>query len=376
MTRPIRVLHCVGSMDRGGTETWLMRVLRRIDRQEFELDFCCLSGRGGAYASEIEALGSKVYTCRLGRNLYDFNRRLQAIFELGRYDIVHSHVHYFSGYILWRAKAAGITGRIAHSHSNSDGRRSTLARVIYRKWMQRWISRYATVRIAVAQEPAAVLFGKHWRLDPDIRVVRCGIDLFPFLQADQSHRDQTRTSLGLTRDSLVVGHVGRFEAVKNHLFFVEMAPYLVQRQPNAQFLLVGDGPLRSYIEKEIRTRGLDKKFILTGVRDDIPQLLNAMDVFVMPSLYEGLPIAGLEAQAAGVPSLFSDRITSEVEIMSETVRFLSLNAPITDWVEAIIALARMPRASAATRGLTFNEKGFSIELSVKQLSDIYREVLA
>ncbi len=368
---PIRVLHCVGSMDRGGAETWLMRVLRNVDRSNFRLDFCCLSGRAGAYASEIKALGMEVHLCPLSRNLWDFNQRFRTILTQGQYDVVHSHVHYFSGYILRQAKIGGVPGRIAHSHNSSDGRSLSFSRLVYRKWMQTWIQRYANAGIAVAQETAVSLFGPTWQDDSRWSIVRCGIDLAPFMKT--TDRTQVLATLGLPLDSLVIGHIGRFNEQKNHNFLVSLASDLVRTHPAAVFLLIGDGPLRPSIEQKIRNAGIESNFYLAGVRDDVPDLLSTMDVFVMPSLYEGLPVAGLEAQAAGIPCLFSDRITQETAIIHETVRFLPLDAPISIWTHTLLELAGAKRVDAATRAEAFDRTGFSIERSARQLCEMYLE---
>lgn len=369
---PLRVLHCVGSMDRGGAETWLIRVLRNIDRTDFQLDFCCLSGRPGVYAPEIRTLGMNVHLCRLSRNVWDFNRRFRTILEQGRYDIVHSHVHYFSGDILRQAKTAGIPGRIAHSHNSSDGRSSSLSRYAYRKWMQSWIQRYANAGIAVAQEAGASLFGQRWQEDPRWRIIRCGIEIEPYIKTtDQA---QARRSLGLPVDSLIIGHVGRFSEQKNHRFLIELASDLARVKANALFLLVGDGPLRGSIEQMIKDAGVENQFRLTGLREDVPDLLSTMDVLVMPSLHEGLPVVGMEAQAAGVPCLFSDRITRETVIIPEIVRFLPLEAPIFQWTQGLLELAAAPRVDAAARTAAFEQAGYTIEQSVRQLSDLYHEM--
>lgn len=369
---PLRVLHCVGSMDRGGAETWLMRVLRNIDRTDFQLDFCCLSGSPGVYAPEIKTLGMDVHLCRLSRDVWDFDKRFRTILEQGRYDIVHSHVHYFSGNILRQARAAGIPGRIAHSHNSSDGRPSSLPRYAYRKWMQSWIQRYANAGIAVAQEAGVSLFGQRWQEDPRWRIVRCGIEIEPYIKTtDQA---QARRNLGVPVDSLIIGHIGRFNEQKNHRFLTDLASDLARVKANALFLLVGDGPLRASIEQMIKDAGIENQFRLTGLREDVPDLLSTMDVLVMPSLHEGLPVVGLEAQAAGVPCLFSDRITQETAIVHETVRFLPLEAPISQWTQSLLELAAAPCADAATRSAAFARAGFSIEQSVRQLSDLYHEI--
>jgi len=368
---PIKVLHCIGSMNQGGAETWLMRVLRRIDRQQFHLDFCCLSGQPGAYASEIEALGRKIHPCKASRNLVRFNRDFGRILD-GGYDIVHSHVHYFSGYLLWRAKAAGVRGRIAHSHTTLRQRNPSLGRIAYLIWMRNWIHKYANAGVAVSHGTAQTLWGRDWQQDNRWRVIYCGIDLpDPHLA---SPRDQVRQALGISPTHLLVGHVGNFYESKNHKFLVDVAHAMVRRNPRTSFLLVGDGPLKERIEGEVQRMGLEDHFIFAGLRPDVPRLLSAMDLFLMPSRYEGLPIAGLEAQAAGLPVVFSDAITREACVVTELVTYLSLDSPSDEWASQLLALAGR-RMDAINCRAAFQRKGFSIEASVNQLAVLYRSLV-
>lgn len=370
--RRIRVLHCVGSMDRGGVETWLLRVLRQIDPKRFALDFCCFSGRSGAYAEEIEASGAQIHACQLSPDLLNFNRRFAQLLHEGQYDIVHSHVHLFSGYILWRACRAGIQGRIAHSHNTADARPGTLQRRFYRAWMRHWIQRYANAGVAASTEAGAALFGPNWRFDPRWCTIYCGVDVEPFL--DRSDRNKVRAELGCASETLLMGHVGRFDPQKNHTFLIDIAQEVIALYPDSQFVLVGDGVLRPRIEEKVQALGLRKKILFTGLRSDVPALLSAMDLFLMPSHHEGLPVAGLEAQATGLPTVFSENITREACVVPELVTYLSLDLPPHDWAQQLLTMSRR-EVDAAARRSAFEQRGFAIGASVTQLEALYESLV-
>ena len=366
----IKILHVVGTMNPGGVETWLMHVLRHIDRQKFQLDFCTLSGKPGTYDPEIEALGSKVIPCRLGRNLPSFARRFRRILREGRYDVVHSHVHHFSGAILRWAHAERVHIRIAHSHNTSDGKPSSWSRRIYRMWMVSWIQRYITDGLACSKDAAAALFGDGWGSDRRFRVLHYGINLRPF--EAPFNRSEVRRELGIPADAPVVGHVGRFNPQKNHPFLLQVAAAVIKVWPEVHFLLVGDGPLRPEIEAQARQLGLSERVHFAGIRRDVPRLmLSCMDAFVFPSLWEGLPITLIEVQAAGLPCLVSDTITREVAVLPERLQYLPLSAGAGEWAtRALHALDSGPgRGDIALK--TVAQSDFCIERSLSTLLEIY-----
>ncbi len=372
MERRIRVLHCISSMDRGGVETWLLRVLKQIDLRRFALDFCCLSGKLGAYAEEIEASGAQIHACQLSHDLLGFNRRFTQLMYEGQYDIVHSHVHLFSGYILWQACRVGIQGRIAHSHITADARPDTPQRRFYRAWMHHWIQRYANAGVAASTEAGAALFGPNWMSDPRWRIIYCGVEVESHL--DKSDRNRVRAELGCTSETLLIGHVGRFDPQKNHAFLIDIARQVIALHSDSHFVLVGDGVLRPRIEEKVQALGLREKFTFTGLRSDVPALLSAMDLFLMPSHYEGLPVAGLEAQATGLPTIFAENITREACVVPELTTFLSLDLPPHDWAQQLLAMSRR-EVNAAVRQRAFEQRGFAIGASVMQLEALYESLV-
>jgi glycosyltransferase involved in cell wall biosynthesis len=370
--KPIRVLHVVGGMNRAGTETWLMHLLRNIDREHYRMDFLVHSAQPFEYAEEIEALGSRVIPCLHPARPWRYARNLMRIFrEDGPYDVVHSHVHHFTGLPLYLARRAGVPVRIAHSHSDTSRSDSGVgpARKAYLGFMKHLIRSNATAGLAASRKAAAALYGPGWESDPRWRLLYCGIDLKPFRQ--ETDPAWVRAEIGIPSDACVIGHVGRFHEAKNHSFLVEIAFEIAKREPRMRLLLVGDGPLRSQVEQKTAQLGLTGKVIFAGVRADVPRLmLGAMDIFIMPSLYEGLPLVGIEAQAAGLPLLVSDTITDELPAMKQMVHRLSLNAPPSVWAEMALQL----HSVAKDRNESLRKIGasrFSITRSISEVESCY-----
>lgn len=216
--QPIRILHVVGSMTAGGVETWLMNVLRGIDRDLFQLDFLVHTNQPCFYDQEIRALGSKIIPCLNPSNPWQYSRNLSKILQqAGPYDVVHSHVHYFSGLVMRIAAKAGVPIRIAHSQNDTSTAEAAagLARSGYLTLMNRWIDKYSTVGLACSELAAKDLFGSNWSQDDRYQVLLPGLDLTPFAQTVD--RIALRSELGIGQDTLVIGHVGRFEHQKNQV---------------------------------------------------------------------------------------------------------------------------------------------------------------
>ena len=349
----IRILHVVGAMNRGGAETWLMNVLRSIDRDRFHMDFLVHTQEAGAYDSEIRALGSEVIPCLDPSRPWTYARRFgRTLQNRATYDVVHSHVHHYSGFVLRLAQRQGVRVRIAHSHNDTSNldQASGIARRQYLNLTKRWITRYATHRLACSDNAGTALFGDGQNPQSPWLTVRCSIDLTPF--QGQSDRHNMRCQLGIPEETLVIGHVGRFAEQKNHGFLIDVAAELIARRPDACFLLVGDGPLRASIEDSVRVRNLSHAVRFLGIRSDVIQIMkNMMDVLLLPSLYEGLPVVLIEAQAAGLPCVISDVVTPEADIVPPLIRRLSLSDPPGRWAEALIAAYDIHRTVPKSQAL-------------------------
>jgi len=362
---PLRILHVVVNMNRGGAETLLMNMYRNIDRTKVQFDF--LTCREGAFDPEIEALGGRVhripYLTEVGHSGY-INALDQFFASHPEYRIVHSHMDKMSGFVLRSAKKAGIPARIAHSHSTrSEG---GIAARAY-KWASGQLIRpCATHLLACSGKAAAWLFPNK---DRQVAILKNGIESERFAFSTEV-RSEVREELRLQADDFVIGHVGRFSAPKNHSFLVEIFARFHQERPNSVLVLAGDGPLRTGIEEKVKELGLEQRVKFLGVRSDIARLLQGFDIFVFPSLHEGLPVTLVEAQGAGLPCVISDVITREVDMGLSLVDYVSLNQPLESWVQALGDRMAKP-VSRRIPQHSLTEHGYDIRTTARWAEQYY-----
>lgn len=361
METPIRILQVVTYMGRGGLETMLMNYYRHMDRSLVQFDFLTHRQDKADYDDEIEHLGGKIYHLpRLVPWSPGYRHALNQFFLAHpEYRIVHVHQDCLSSVILKAAQKNGVPVRIAHSHSSSQDKDIKYPIKLFYK---RFIPRYATQLFACGEDAGKWMFN-----GSDFKVLKNAIDVSSYkFQAER--RELIRCSLGIPDNNLVIGHVGRFSYPKNHLYLIDIFASVHARNPNTSLLLVGDGELRPQIEQKIQELGLKDAVILTGVRKDVADLLQAMDIFVFPSLYEGLGIVVVEAQASGLPCIISEHLPSECSITT-FVKRISLDQGPSAWVNAILN-------TDITRGLSTSEvmkAGFDITQNAKWLQNYYLE---
>jgi glycosyltransferase involved in cell wall biosynthesis len=371
-SRPIRILHVVGGMNRGGIETWLMHLLRHIDCDRFKMDFLVHSMSPGAYDNEIDTLGSRIFQGPNPSKLWKYSGAFEQIIrQYGPYDIVHAHVHNFSGYVLRAAKHAGVPVRIAHSHNVVRATEKGLIRKAYLALSEYWILRYATKGIACSQEAAADLFGTHWEGDSRWRIIPYGIPMDTFQPPIK--KSEIRASFNIPENAFVIGHVGRFVDQKNHIFILKIMNEVIAREPNSYLLLVGEGSLRTSIQRQVENSELANQVVFTGSRPDVINLMKGcMDVFLFPSLHEGLGLVLVEAQSAGLPIVCSDVIPEEADIIRPLIKRLPLSTSARAWAEEILACrdsAQFPNKEAALTKMKSSD--FNIENSLTQLMQLY-----
>jgi len=350
-----------------------MHVMRRIDREQVQFDFCTCWPQAGAFDGEVEHLGGRVLPCSVRENILTFPYRFGRLVREGHYHVVHSHLYSLSGIVLRVARQAGVPVRIAHSHNTSDGKPSSVPRKLFRAAMRHWIWKYATLGLAASAAAATALFGPDWGSDPRFRVLHCGIDLEPFRQIVT--RAEVRRELGIPTDAPVVGHVGRIMPQKNHAFLLDIAAEVVKRRPEVYFLLVGDGPLRPEMEAKGRGLGIEKNVIFAGTRSDVPRLmLGAMDVFVFPSLWEGLPVSLLEAQTAGLRCVCSDAVPPEAAVVPDVVRYVRLSAGAGEWAAVVLRTLEYGRLREAGALEVIAKGDFNVQKSCQDLIGLYGQV--
>ena len=347
-------------MERGGLESMLMNYYRHIDRTRVQFDFLVHRQERAAFDDEIEALGGKIYRLpKLVPWSGTYRHALNAFFdEHPEYRIVHVHQDCLSSIALQSAAQHGVPVRIAHSHNaNQDKNWKYLVKL----WYRRTISKDATALFACGQEAGDWMFG-----GAPFQVIRNAIDAASYRYA-AAKRSAMRQQLGLSEE-LAIGHVGRFNPQKNHPFLLEIFAALLKQEPNAVLLLVGGGNDLPKIQARAQALGISGRVRFLGVRSDVADLMQAMDVFVFPSLYEGLPVTMVEAQAAGLPCLISDCIPQECVLIPDLVKALPLTVAADTWAETALALRASPRTD---RRAEIAARGFDIVSEAEKLQEFY-----
>lgn len=323
----MRVVHIVTSMNRGGLETMIMNYYRNIDRKHVQFDFLVHRYEKGAYDDEIEKMGGKIYRIRnLNPFSLKYRKELDEFFKSNKYDIVHCHLDCMSSIPLKYAKKNGIAIRIAHAHSSSQDKNLKYVLKLYYKTQ---IKKYATDLFACSGDAGKWMFNGN-----NFTIIRNAIDsdLYKF---NSSIRLAIRKEFNIPKNAFTVGHVGRFSTVKNHNFIVEVFSKIHDINKNSFLLMIGDGELKQEIKVKIKELDLDHNVIFAGIRNDVPNILQAMDVFLFPSLYEGLPLSLIEAQSSGLKCFISDRVSSE-SIITNNVESISLSKSAKEWADRIL----------------------------------------
>lgn len=358
----IRVLQVVTIMDRAGLETMLMNYYRHMDRTRIQFDFLVHRTERGAYDDEIEAMGGRIY--RLPR-LVPWSRSYLAALdcfftEHPEYRIVHVHQDCLSSVILRAAQKHGVPVRIAHSHSN---RQDFNLKYPIKLFFRQFIPRYATHLFACSKAAGRWMFHTDdFTILPNaIDTMRCG--------AAVQQRAELRRTQNLS-EHFVVGHVGRFAPAKNHGFLLEVFREIHARCKDARLVLVGTGELMEEIKAKAETMGLTEQIVFAGATDDVPMYLSMFDVFVFPSNYEGLGIALVEAQAAGLPCYTSQTVVPQEVNVTGQVQYIPLKAGAAAWAERILA-DREKTETRTDRAAQVAAAGFDIRKEADRLEAFY-----
>ena len=369
MIPKIRVLHVLGKLNRGGAETMVMNIYRNIDRSKIQFDFIVHTDEHCDYTNEIKSLGGKIYRVPRykGINHLHYKKAWHSFFEdHPEYKIIHGHVRSTASIYLNIAKKYGLK-TIAHSHSTSSGNGFS---AIIKNILQYRIRYTADYLFACSRDAGIWLFGEKACNKENFIIVKNAIDLKKFL-FNRTERIRIRKDFNIN-NKFVIGHVGRFDKSKNHIFLLDIFRNVYSINSNTMLMMVGDGPQRKIIEKKVENLGLNHCVIFTGNRSDIHNLLQAMDVFVFPSLYEGLGMAVIEAQASGLYCIVSDKIPKEA-LLTNQVEVISLDSPPEIWANRILK-----NALNYKRDDTFNilrDSGYDVIETSNWISNFYQNIL-
>lgn len=357
----LRVLQCVNIMDRAGIENMLMNYYKKIDRTQIQFDFLTHRPTKGAYDDEIYKLGGKVYQApRLYPQNYSYYFSWMSNFFASHpeYKIVHSHIDAMSFFPLLAAKKANIPFRISHSHTSKLDFDVKLPIKFIALKLIPYVSNFY---MACGKTAGEFMYGKR-----DFLVVHNAVDLDKF-SFKIGLRDKKRKELGLS-DRFVVGHVGRLCYIKNQSFLIDVFRRVLQLKPNAHLLLVGNGEDEKDLLNKIENYNLIGHVHLLKDRDDVDELYQVMDAFVLPSLFEGVPVCGVEAQANGLPCFFSSNISDEILLTNNSVK-LDLKDSLEKWAASIVNGCRNTDTDYVKQIMRLS--GYDICLEALKLSDFY-----
>ncbi len=365
----IRVLQVFGVMNRGGAETMIMNIYRAIDRDNIQFDFVIHGNQIGAYDEEIKALGGKIFQAPkyTGKNHFKYKKWWKNFFiQNPEYKIVHSHVRSTASIILGLAKKYNCI-TISHSHNTSSGFGISS---IVKNFLQRRIRYISDYFMGCSEAAGLWLFGKKICQSDRYFNVRNAIDVQKYCYS-KNIADEVRKELGYTDSDYIIGHVGRFSEQKNHMFLLDIFNEALKKNENCKLLLVGGGERKWLIEKKINELGLQNHVQLVGVRKDVERMLMAMDVFLFPSKFEGLPVSVIEAQASGVSCVLSSTISKEVCI-TELVRLVSLKESCDNWSNIVLNCKTQHRVSPSEKIVS---EGYDVSNSVIWLSQFYKKII-
>lgn len=376
----IHVAVVMGKMAGGGVEATVMNHYRHIDRDRVQFDFIVDANSTSVPKQEIESMGGRVFIVPPYKRLSAYVKECTRLFIQIKPDIVHSHVNALSVFPLYAAKRAGVPIRIAHSHSTSNPQEHLRngAKAILKRFAKIYPTNYA----ACSAHAARWLFGDLSSDNGDVKLIKNALPLQDFSFSPEN-RNQVRENLGITPDQFVVGCVGRMSSQKNQLFAEDVFSQLHAKDPNALILFAGDGPLMEQVRRHAAELGITASVRFLGIRDDIPELYQAMDALLFPSLYEGLGMASIEAQAADLPVLASTEVPGETRLIPELIEYLSLDEPPSVWAEHLLSVATQintqpghPDRLRKNRSSCIAAAGYDIDDSAIELCTWYCELVS
>lgn len=364
----MKVLHIVGEINGGGVGSVVLNYMSHIDKKDMEVQILAFESsakKEQLLQSEFEKNGCKViYVKHRNQGYIKHFRQLKKLIRKEKYDIIHCHFGIWSAPYLFIAMLTGVKVRIAHSHvtmTSYSTRKQAILKLFYP------LLQYAvTDKFACGRDAGRYLWGNN----SDFYIMKNAIETEKF-KFDMETRKICRKKLGIGEDTIVIGHVGRFCHQKNQEFIVEIADKMTRSYHNLLFVLVGDGEKVDYINEIIREKNLCDSFMLLGLRNDVNQLFQAFDVFILPSRYEGFPVVAVEAQTSGLHTILSDKITREVDLLSSTT-YLGIEDGTDSWIHEIEkVIHKEVEINRSTCAEIIKNAGYDITDESEQLKQYY-----
>lgn len=366
-----RILHVTGAMNVGGTETMLVNLYRKINN-EVVFDFISYSNKESYYDKEIESLGGKII--RLSPpNEVGFIKAIddirKIIRENGLYDAVHTHMMFNCGVAMIAAYLEGIKIRVSHAHTTADISNSLL-RKFYAVVMRVFIRIFSTNFLACSKAAGKYLFGNNIINNKKYEILPNYIDYEKFINSN--YKTNLREELELNEDDLIVCHIGRFITAKNHKFLIDVTKEMVSLNNNIKLILVGVGDEEENIRKKVDELDLSNNVYFLGLRDDIPYILKSVDLFILPSISEGLGLVLLEAQASRVPCLVSEAIQKEVDLGLNLITEITLDKGSEVWANNALNIIEKKQSMDIDVMKSVKEKEYDLNSILKKLMFVYK----
>jgi len=331
---PIRIAQIIGKWVGGGVEAVVMNYYRHINRDMIQFDFFCDNDSTNIPYKEIEKLGGKVILIPPYQKVFEYHKELKKILKEGQYKIVHSHINTLSVFSLFAAKCADVPVRIAHSHSttNKVEKKKNLMKQILRPFAKT----FATDYMSCTEHAGRWMFGNKEFEKNNVFILNNAIDLNNY-KYNEKIRQRKKEELGIKDNTLVIGHIGRFVAQKNHIFLIDIFNEIHKKNPDTVLLLAGQGPLMDEIKQKVKDYRLISSVQFLGQRDDANELYQVFDLFLLPSLYEGLGMVLIEAQCAGCRCIASTEVPKIVKL-TENLEFLPLDLAPKNWADKALTM--------------------------------------
>lgn len=364
MNGPIRILQMIGSLNVGGSQSMIINIYKAIDRDKVQFDFIIDHADHLYYKEILENMGAKIYTMPSfkGYNFSEIKKAWNSFFSIhSEYKVLHTHVRSYASVFLPVAKKYGVK-TIIHSHSTSNG---SGIMAIYKYMLQYPLRYQGDYYFGCSKESGRWLFGEKTVNKPNFMIIKNGIDVKKYTP-NEDIRKNIRAEFGISESDIVYGHIGRFHESKNYPFLLKVFYEINKINCNSKLVLVGDGKLKKDIIREVKQLGISEKVIFTGMRDDIATVLQAFDCFLFPSKWEGLPVTLVEAQAAGIPCIVSDKITREVKL-TDSILYLPIDKDVNEWVKE----AQLLNGKRMDNAAQIKKCGFDINESASILEKLY-----